>query len=83
MICDIALIVVYHFNSYCSETPQGHPFMASLKENKALLYSLLFSASAIVGLATGLMPDLASYIELVDLDSEVNIHRGFFHAAQM
>jgi len=49
---------------------KGHPFMESLKENKYLLYSLMFSGCAILCLVSGQMPDLASHFELVELDTE-------------
>ena len=45
--------------------------MASLTENKPLLYSLLTSGVAILCLASGLMPDVANHFELVELDAEV------------
>ncbi|XP_041369048.1 endoplasmic reticulum transmembrane helix translocase-like [Gigantopelta aegis] len=49
---------------------RGEPFMESLKNNKPLVYSLLFSAGAIVCLACGLIPDIADQFQLVQLPSE-------------
>ena len=56
---------------------KGHPFMESLKENKPLLYSIIFSASAAVGLACRTIPDLNEQFQIVDFPSDVII-RIFF-----
>ena len=50
---------------------KGHPFMESLKENKPLLYSIIFSASAAVGLACRTLPDLNEQFQIVDFPDEV------------
>jgi cation-transporting ATPase 13A1 len=50
---------------------KGHPFMESLKENKPLLYSILFSASAAVALASKTMPELNEQFQIVEFDIEV------------
>ena len=52
-------------------TIQGHPFMASLRENHLLCYSLLGAVSVVFLLASGLMPDLAEFLEVVEFPSEV------------
>ncbi|XP_064649673.1 endoplasmic reticulum transmembrane helix translocase-like [Lineus longissimus] len=49
---------------------KGHPFMESLKENKPLLYSLMFSGGAIVALATGIIPEISEQFEIVDIPQE-------------
>ncbi|KAM3726125.1 putative manganese-transporting ATPase catp-8 [Dirofilaria immitis] len=46
---------------------RGHPFMESLLENKPMLYSLLFSGSAVFTLASGISPELTEKFELVEL----------------
>uniref|UniRef100_A0A8R1XXK9 Cation-transporting ATPase n=1 Tax=Onchocerca volvulus TaxID=6282 RepID=A0A8R1XXK9_ONCVO len=46
---------------------RGHPFMESLLENKPMLYSLLFSGSAVFALASGISPELLEKFELVEL----------------
>ena len=45
--------------------------MESLLENKPLLYSLLASVAAVTSLASGLMPELALWFELVEFPSDV------------
>lgn len=45
--------------------------MASLRENKPLMISILLSFAAIAALAAGFMPDLASQLEIVEFPSEV------------
>uniref|UniRef100_A0A1B6ILU3 Endoplasmic reticulum transmembrane helix translocase n=4 Tax=Homalodisca liturata TaxID=320908 RepID=A0A1B6ILU3_9HEMI len=49
---------------------RGHPFMESLVENKALLYSILGSAVSILALALGIVPDIANQFEIVDFPSD-------------
>jgi len=51
---------------------QGHPFMESLRENKPLLYSLIFSGAAITAIASGLLPDISNHFELVELTTEAS-----------
>ena len=48
--------------------------MESLKENKPLLYSIIFSASAAVVLACRLMPELNEQFQIVDFPADVSIH---------
>lgn len=50
---------------------QGHPFMESLRENKYLLYSILVSASVVIGLALNVSADLTAAFEIVDIPDEV------------
>ena len=45
--------------------------MESLRDNKGLLYSLMFSGGAVVALASGIMPDLSKQFEIVEFDTEV------------
>ncbi|CAF0703841.1 unnamed protein product [Brachionus calyciflorus] len=49
---------------------KGHPFMESLKENKPLLYSIMFSAGAVFVLAGRLMPELSDQFQIVDFSEE-------------
>lgn len=49
---------------------KGHPFMESLRQNKALLYSLLVSAAVVFALASGIMPDLSASLEIVSFTDE-------------
>uniref|UniRef100_A0A914RJF3 Uncharacterized protein n=1 Tax=Parascaris equorum TaxID=6256 RepID=A0A914RJF3_PAREQ len=44
--------------------------MESLMENKPMLYSLLFSGSAVFALASGISPELTEKFELVELPIE-------------
>lgn len=45
--------------------------MESLFNNKPLLYSLAFSCTAIIALASGIVPDIAEQFEIVPLPEEV------------
>jgi hypothetical protein len=45
--------------------------MASLRENKPLLISIVVSLCTIAALATGLMPDLAAQCEIIEFPPEV------------
>lgn len=47
--------------------------MASLTENRPLLYSLLVTASTVFILASGLVPDLSATLEITPFTDEVSI----------
>jgi cation-transporting ATPase 13A1 len=49
---------------------KGRPFMEGLTENKPLLYSLVVSAGGMLCLASGLLPDVSTQFQLVELDAE-------------
>ena len=49
---------------------QGRPFMASLIENKPLLYSILSSGFAILALASNTVPEFSAKFEIVELPNE-------------
>lgn len=49
---------------------RGHPFIESLLENKALLYSLMCSGGAVFSLASGFMPEMSEKFELVPLPTD-------------
>ncbi|XP_042234458.1 endoplasmic reticulum transmembrane helix translocase-like [Homarus americanus] len=49
---------------------RGHPFMESLLENKALLYSLMGSGGVVLALSLGVIPEFAEQFEIVDFPSE-------------
>jgi cation-transporting ATPase 13A1 len=51
---------------------KGHPFMESLKDNKPLLYSIFFSASAAVALASRISPEFNEQFQIVEFPDEVN-----------
>uniref|UniRef100_A0A4W3GW99 Cation-transporting P-type ATPase C-terminal domain-containing protein n=1 Tax=Callorhinchus milii TaxID=7868 RepID=A0A4W3GW99_CALMI len=50
---------------------KGHPFMESLRENKPLLWSVVVSGLAIVGLLSGSSPEFNQQFGLVDIPTEV------------
>lgn len=45
--------------------------MESLKENRPLLYSILFSASAVFILAGRIMPEFSDQFQIVQFEDEV------------
>ncbi|XP_053319363.1 endoplasmic reticulum transmembrane helix translocase [Spea bombifrons] len=49
---------------------KGHPFMESLRENKPLLWSIIISALAIMGLLSGSSPEFNEQFGLVDIPVE-------------
>lgn len=49
---------------------RGHPFMESLTENKALLYSVLGSSASILALALGIFPEIAYQFEIVEFPGQ-------------
>ena len=46
--------------------------MVGLTANKPLMYSLLITTSVILMLATGLVPDLCEWFEIVEFPLEVS-----------
>ncbi|NWI69191.1 AT131 ATPase, partial [Todus mexicanus] len=52
---------------------QGHPFMESLQENKPLLWSIILSGLAIVGLLTGSSPEFNEQFGLVEIPTEFKV----------
>ena len=51
---------------------RGHPFMESLKENKALMYSLSGTGTFIVLLALGWLPEVSEQFGIVDFPPDVS-----------
>jgi len=47
--------------------------MEGLFKNKPMLYSISVSGSAVIALASGLMPEANEYFELVQLPDEVSL----------
>ncbi|KAI4466177.1 cation-transporting atpase-related [Holotrichia oblita] len=45
---------------------RGYPFMESLLQNKALLYSIIGSSGTVLALTLGLVPELAQQFEIID-----------------
>ncbi|XP_009992360.1 PREDICTED: manganese-transporting ATPase 13A1, partial [Chaetura pelagica] len=52
---------------------KGHPFMESLQENKPLLWSIILSGVAIVGLLTGSSPEFNEQFGLVEIPTEFKL----------
>uniref|UniRef100_A0A8C5X9M0 ATPase 13A1 n=1 Tax=Malurus cyaneus samueli TaxID=2593467 RepID=A0A8C5X9M0_9PASS len=52
---------------------KGHPFMESLRENRALLWSLLLSAAAVLGLLSGSSPEFNEHFGLVEIPTEFKL----------
>jgi len=53
--------------------------MESLIANKPLLYSLFVSASAVVALGSGLLPEVMTQFQLVEFDTEVRVMHAHTH----
>lgn len=47
--------------------------MESLKQNKALLYSILGSGGVVLALTLGIVPELATQFEIIDFPPDVSI----------
>ncbi|XP_048508529.1 endoplasmic reticulum transmembrane helix translocase isoform X2 [Athalia rosae] len=52
---------------------RGYPFMESLTENKALLYSIVGSSLFILGLACGLLPEISTQFEIVEFPHDFRV----------
>ncbi|KAF7269070.1 hypothetical protein GWI33_017828 [Rhynchophorus ferrugineus] len=44
---------------------RGNPYMESLTQNKALLYSIIGSSSVVLALTLGIMPELSTHFEVI------------------
>jgi hypothetical protein len=49
--------------------------MESLKQNKALLYSVLGSGGTVLALTLGIVPELAAQFEIIDFPPDVSFSR--------
>lgn len=47
--------------------------MESLKDNRPLLYGILFSGGVVLALTLGIIPELAAQFEIIDFPSDVSI----------
>ncbi|XP_023310344.1 manganese-transporting ATPase 13A1 isoform X2 [Anoplophora glabripennis] len=52
---------------------RGNPYMESLKQNKALLYSILGSGGVVLALTLGLVPELSAQFEIIDFPPDFRI----------
>jgi cation-transporting ATPase 13A1 len=52
---------------------RGNPYMESLKQNKALLYSVLGSGGTVLALTLGIVPELAAQFEIIDFPPDFRI----------
>nr|CAI5866507.1 unnamed protein product [Callosobruchus analis] len=52
---------------------RGNPYMESLKQNKALLYSILGSAGVVLALALGIVPELSEQFEIIDFPPDFRV----------
>lgn len=52
---------------------RGLPYMESLRQNKALMYSIVGSGGTVLALALGLVPELAAQFEIIDFPPDVSL----------
>ncbi|KAF5300333.1 hypothetical protein FQA39_LY11190 [Lamprigera yunnana] len=52
---------------------RGHPFMESLRQNRALLYSIMGSSAVVLALTLGILPELSAQLELIIFPSEFRL----------
>ncbi|KAJ8934928.1 hypothetical protein NQ314_013087 [Rhamnusium bicolor] len=50
---------------------RGNPYMESLKQNRALLYSILGSGGVVLALTLGLVPELSAQFEIIDFPPDM------------
>lgn len=48
--------------------------MESLRQNKALLYSILASGGVVLALTLGVVPELSAQIEIIDFPTDVSYY---------
>ncbi|CAH1991864.1 unnamed protein product [Acanthoscelides obtectus] len=54
---------------------RGNPYMESLRQNKALLYSILGSAAIVLALALGIVPELSEQFEIIDFSPDSRVRK--------
>ncbi|XP_074026717.1 endoplasmic reticulum transmembrane helix translocase [Leptinotarsa decemlineata] len=52
---------------------RGNPYMESLRQNKALLYSILGSGGVVLALTLGIVPELSAQFEIIDFPPDFRI----------
>ncbi|KYB27482.1 endoplasmic reticulum transmembrane helix translocase [Tribolium castaneum] len=52
---------------------RGNPYMESLRQNKALLYSILGSGGTVLALTLGIVPELSTQFEIIDFPPDFRI----------
>ncbi|XP_063914226.1 endoplasmic reticulum transmembrane helix translocase [Zophobas morio] len=52
---------------------RGNPYMESLKQNRALLYSILGSGGLVLALTLGIVPELAEQFEIIDFPPDFRV----------
>ncbi|CAH0556443.1 unnamed protein product [Brassicogethes aeneus] len=52
---------------------RGNPYMESLKQNKALLYSILGAGGVVLALTLGILPDLSELFEIIDFPPDFRL----------
>ncbi|CAH1117439.1 unnamed protein product [Phaedon cochleariae] len=52
---------------------RGNPFMESLRQNKALLYSIMGSGGVVLALTLGIVPELSEQFEIIDFPPDFRI----------
>ncbi|KAL3282728.1 hypothetical protein HHI36_005899 [Cryptolaemus montrouzieri] len=52
---------------------RGNPYMESIRQNKALLYSILGSGGVVLALTLGILPDLSAQFEIIDFPPDFRI----------
>ncbi|XP_044750487.1 endoplasmic reticulum transmembrane helix translocase [Coccinella septempunctata] len=52
---------------------RGNPYMESIRQNRALLYSILGSGGVVLALTLGILPELSAQFEIIDFPPDFRI----------